>query len=75
MGFFKDLKEDLSMAVSEFAGEENAKASKENDILAAADESTGIDYDGSVDEPVIEEALSSFLDQVHRILQPCKFLY
>lgn len=65
MGFFKDLKEDLSMAVSEFAGEDTAKQEKEVDIFAAAEESMGIDYkEADVDEPVIEEALSSFLDQV-----------
>lgn len=75
MGFFKDLKEDLSMAVSEFAGEENAKASKENDIFAAAEESMGIDYDGSVDEPVIEEALSSFLDQVAANAEEAEYKY
>lgn len=64
MGFFSDLKEDLSQAVSEFSGEEKAK-DKEKDLFAAAEESMGIDYaeEESV-EPAIEEALDSFLDQV-----------
>ena len=74
MGFFQDLKEDLSLAVSELAGEEKANEEKtkgldsELDVFAAAEESMGIEHDAAqaVDEevPVIEEALGSFLDQV-----------
>ena len=67
MGFFQDLKEDLSLAVSELAGEEKInKEESELDVFAAAEESMGIDHSDDVDEevPVIEEALGSFPDQV-----------
>ncbi|MCR5800233.1 MAG: polymer-forming cytoskeletal protein [Lachnospiraceae bacterium] len=64
MGFFQDLKEDLSQAVSEF-GDKQDKNVKEKDLFAAAEESMGIEHDVTDDEtPVIEEALGSFLDQV-----------
>lgn len=74
MGFFQDLKEDLSLAVSELAGEEKAvetkplKEESELDVFAAAEESMGIEHveEEAADEevPHIEEALGSFLDQV-----------
>jgi len=74
MGFFQDLKEDLSLAVSELAGEEKAvetkplKEESELDVFAAAEESMGIEHveEEAADEevPQIEEALGSFLDQV-----------
>ena len=68
MGFFQDLKEDLSLAVSELAGEEktNIEESDELDVFAAAEESMGIEHVEPQDEevPVIEEARGSFLDQV-----------
>lgn len=65
MGFFKDLKEDLSLAVSEITGE-NAKEEpvSELDVFSAAEESMGIEYEEEEGEPVIEEALGSFLDQI-----------
>ena len=67
MGFFQDLKEDLSLAVSELTGEEKTKKEiSELDVFAAAEESMGIEHTQAdeEEEPVIEEALGSFLDQV-----------
>lgn len=74
MGFFQDLKEDLSQAVSEFSGEEKVKEKKpaepevkaDNDIFAAAEEAMGISYteEPASDDKEMEEALGSFLDQV-----------
>ena len=74
MGFFQDLKEDLSQAVSEFSGEEKAKEKKASepeaknstDIFAAAEEAMGISYNEETDndDKEMEEALGSFLDQV-----------
>ena len=66
MGFFKDLKEDLSLAVSEFAGEDKEVKEEETelDVFSAAEESMGIEYSEEEGEPVIEEALGSFLDKI-----------
>lgn len=73
MGFFQDLKEDLSQAVSEFSGEDKISAKKAPetesegmDIFAAAEESMGITHDEEVvaDDNDMEAALGSFLDQV-----------
>ncbi len=68
MGFFKDLKEDLSLAVSEFANEVDIseKETEDIDVFSAAEEAMGIEHveEEVESEPVIEEALSSFLDQV-----------
>lgn len=67
MGFFQDLKEDLSLAVSELASEEKVKnTGDELDVFAAAEESMGIEHneDAQDEVPEIEEALGSFLDQV-----------
>lgn len=72
MGFFQDLKEDLSQAVSEFSGEEKVKkpveteATENADIFAAAEEAMGISHneEQEVDDKEMEEALGSFLDQV-----------
>lgn len=75
MGFFSDLKEDLSQAVSEFSGEDKEKEvavsepvnEEPVDIFAAAEESMGITYEDApdrMDDAKVEEALGSFLDQV-----------
>ena len=67
MGFFKDLKEDLSLAVSEFTGEDKNADNYESevDVFAAAEESMGIEHvEEEEEDPVIEEALGSFLDMV-----------
>lgn len=72
MGFFKDLKEDLSLAVSEFAGEGIEENEDDIDVFAAAEEAMGLEhveeaddeYKSGDEEPEIEESIGSFLDQV-----------
>lgn len=73
MGFFKDLKEDLSLAVSEFTGEEIVDESKDDaDVFAAAEEAMGLEhveeaeneYASADEEPEVEESIGSFLDQI-----------
>jgi len=73
MGFFKDLKEDLSLAVSEITGEDindNENENDDDDVFAAAEESLGLEYKDEEEEaaddeePEIEGSLSSFLDKI-----------
>jgi len=72
MGFFQDLKEDLSQAVSEFTGEEKFREEavieksedKNEDLFAAAEESMGIEHNDDFDPNRMEVALGAFIDQV-----------
>lgn len=75
MGFFQDLREDLSQAVSEFTGEDKYKEevveeeeeieeSDSEDIFAAAEESMGIDHSVENAGSSVEASLGAFLDQI-----------
>lgn len=68
MGFFQDLKEDLSQAVSELTPAEEEVVEEEKDLFAAAEESMGIEHteEAEVEEDTseMEEGLDSFLDEV-----------
>lgn len=70
MGFFHDLKEDLSQAVSEITGEErfdDEAIEEENeestDLFAAAEESMGIEH-SEEESSSVEASLGAFIDQV-----------
>lgn len=70
MGFFQDLKEDLSQAVNELVPDEveEVKVTEPRDLFAAAEESMGIEYeeqDMTEAETVdMEAGLDSFLNEV-----------
>lgn len=74
MGFFQDLKEDLSQAVSEFTGEDRYKEevveeqeieeSDSEELFAAAEESMGIEYNADPSGGSIEASLGAFIDQI-----------
>lgn len=70
MGFFQDLKEDLSQAVNELVPDEEevVKAPAPQDLFAAAEESMGIEYEEqemTEEETVdMEAGLDSFLNEV-----------
>lgn len=74
MGFFQDLKEDLSQAVSEFTGddrykeevveEEEIEEGDSEDLFAAAEEAMGIDRNAEPAGGAAEAALGSFIDQI-----------
>ena len=75
MGFFSDLKEDLSQAVNELKTEDErlkkekeaaaAETEERQGAVAAADE-TPADYDGlsTPGDPLMEELLAQMLDKV-----------